>query len=242
MTQRSDDRRRATITGGARPNGIGWASACALAEDGYEVVVTGATEEEVERAPHHPSIDARLLDVTDDDAVTAFFAEFDRLDALVTCAGLADPGREFTPEGFVRTIDVNLNGTMRCCLAARPLLAPRKGAIVTIGSMYSIFGSPHVPGYTASKGGCVQLTKSLATAWGPDIRINAVLPGWIKTSMGQSVRDDPVLSAAILERTPAGRFGEPDELAHVIRFLCSPSASFLTGTAIPVDGGYSCSG
>jgi NAD(P)-dependent dehydrogenase (short-subunit alcohol dehydrogenase family) len=234
--------RKAVITGGARPDGIGWASAVALAEDDYDVVVTGATEAEVASADSHPRISATVLDVRDDEAVRALFARLERLDALVNCAGTADPATEYTAEGFSRTIDVNLVGTHRCCLNARALLAEAKGAIVNVGSMYSIFGSDVTPGYSASKGGVVQLTKSLAVAWGPDIRVNAVAPGWIKTGMARPVWENSEWAEAIVARTPLGRFGEPAELAEPIRFLCSDAARFVTGVLLPIDGGYTSNG
>lgn len=234
--------KRAIVTGGASPDGIGWASALALVEEGFEVIVTGVSKEELQRTPPHSSIKAVVLDVGDDAAVEALFAGLDRLDALVNCAAVADPAREFTPNGFARTLDINLTGTMRCCIAARPLLAASKGAIVNVASMYAIFGSPVTPGYSASKGGVIQLTKSLAVAWAPDIRVNAVAPGWIKTGMARAVWDDPVWAPAITARTPMGRFGEPAELADPIRFLCSSAARFVNGVTIPVDGGYCCSG
>jgi len=234
--------KRALITGGASPEGIGWASAVAFVSDGYEVIVTGVSRAGLERTPAHPSIHPVVLDVRDDDAVEALFAGLDRLDALVNCAGAADPASEFTPTGFARTLDINLNGSMRCSLAAKALLDRSQGAIVNIASMYAIFGSPVTPGYSASKGGVVQLTKSLAVAWAPDIRVNAVAPGWIKTGMARPVWDDPVWAPAISGRTPMKRFGEPAEIADVVRFLCSPAARFVTGVTIPVDGGYSCQG
>jgi len=232
----------AVVTGGARPDGIGWASAAALAEDGYRVIVTGATDEEVSGAPEHPAIVARQLDVRDTDAIAALFGEMRRLDALVTCAGAAGGPSESTPEGFSKIVEINLTGTMNCCLAARTLLDEAKGAIVTVGSMYSIFGSGIVPAYSASKGGVVQLTKSLAVAWGPNIRANCVLPGWIQTFMGRNATKEDAARSAILGRTPLGRLGDPDDLGQVIRFLCSPGSRFVNGAVIPVDGGYSISG
>jgi len=108
--------------------------------------------------------------------------------------------------------------------------------------MYAIFGSAIAPAYSASKGGVVQLTKSLAVAWAPDVRVNAVAPGWIRTGMARPVWEDPAWAGAISSRTPMGRFGEPAELAEPIRFLCSPAARFVTGVTLPVDGGYSCAG
>ena len=235
-------RRHAVVTGAARPDGIGWATATALVSAGYDVIVTGATDAEASAAPSHDRITAVALDVRDDAAVQALFGGLDRLDTLVNCAGTADPAGEFTSAGFAHTIDVNLVGAHRCCLAARGLLAARQGAIVNVGSMYSIFGSGMTPGYAASKGGLVQLTKSLAVAWAPDIRVNAVAPGWIMTGMARPVFENDAWSSALLSRTPMARFGTPDELAGPIAFLCSDAARFVTGTLLPVDGGYSSHG
>ena len=161
---------------------------------------------------------------------------------MINCAGLADPGNEFSASGFASTVDINLTGTMRCCLAARALLTQSNGAVVNVASLYAIFGSAIAPGYSASKGGVVQLTKSLAVAWAPDVRVNAVAPGWIKTGMARPVWEDPVWGPAITARTPMRRFGEPAELADPIRFLCSRAARFITGVTLPVDGGYCCAG
>jgi NAD(P)-dependent dehydrogenase (short-subunit alcohol dehydrogenase family) len=174
--------------------------------------------------------------------VQELVAKFDRLDALVNCAGAASIG-EFELESFMRTVDINLTGTMRVCVAARSLLAKQAGAIVNIASMYAAFGSPIVPGYAASKGGVVQLTKSLAAAWAKEgIRVNAIAPGWIKTGMSRPVWTNEETAAPIVARTPMGRWGEPAECGDVIGFLCSPGARFVTGVTIPVDGGYLVSG
>ena len=234
--------RQAVITGGAHPDGIGWAAALAMADAGYEVVVTGVSDQEVSGAAIHAGISAKVLDVRNDDAVKAFFSEFDRIDALINCAGAADPSSEFTPEGFARILDINLTGTQRCCLAARDLLAEAKGAIVNVGSLYSTFGSAGTPAYSASKGGIVQLTKSLAVAWAPDIRVNAVAPGWIQTGMAKPVFENKQWADMLLTRLPMKRFGEPGDLADPILFLCSNAARYVNGVLLTVDGGSSCSG
>jgi NAD(P)-dependent dehydrogenase (short-subunit alcohol dehydrogenase family) len=234
--------KRALVTGGAHPLGIGFASAKALVKLGYEVIVTGYSADEIALTPQTDGISARVLDVTSDESIAALVRDLPGLDALVNCAGHATP-HEFELDQFARTVEVNLVGTMRMSMAVYPLLKQGGGAIVNIGSMYSIFGSAIAPGYAASKGGVVALTRSFAASWAKDgIRCNAVAPGWIKTNMSRMMWEDPALADPISERTPMGRWGDAQELGDVIGFLCSPEARFVTGVLIPVDGGYSISG
>jgi NAD(P)-dependent dehydrogenase (short-subunit alcohol dehydrogenase family) len=232
--------RRALITGGT--SGIGAAIGQALAAAGANVTVTGVTDQEVaaaQAAPEFEGIEARALNVRDDNAVRQLIGGFERLDCLVNCAGTIRRGAEHEPEVFEQVLDINLTGTMRCCAAARPLLARFHGSIVNIASMLSFFGGGLVPGYSASKGGVAQLTKSLAIAYAADtIRVNAVAPGWISTPLTQSLQEDAARSQAILERTPLKRWGRPEDVAGAVLFLCSPAAAFMTGTIVPVDGGY----
>jgi len=226
------------VSGGT--SGIGAAIGNALAELGAIVTVTGATEAEATEANRGASIErADALDVRDDTAVAAFFAALPTLDVLINCAGIIRRGAEHDPAVFAEVLDVNLTGTMRLCAAARPLLARTHGCIVNTASLLAFVGGALVPGYSASKGGVVQLTKSLAVAYAPDrIRVNAIAPGWIETELTRPLREDPVRNEAIVARTPLGRWGVADDVAGTAVFLCSPAAAFVTGAIIPIDGGY----
>ena len=179
------------------------------------------------------------LDVRSSDDVAAALNAFERLDIVVNCAGVISRVEEHRIEVFERVMDINLNGTMRVCSAARELLKASAGCIVNTASMLSFFGGGLVPAYSASKGAVAQLTKSLALAYAADgIRVNAIAPGWIATPLTQALQDDDGRSQAILERTPMRRWGTPEEVAQVAAFLCTPAASFMTGAIVPVDGGY----
>lgn len=230
--------RRAIITGGAR--GIGAAISRALADSGYSVIACGLTEAECAAFAPQPGITTRVLDVTQDSSVAALFDGLPGLDLLVNCAGtIQRGGKEFEIEAFRLTLEVNLTGTMRCCVAAKDLLVQSGGSIVNTASMLTFHGSPFVPGYSASKGGVGQLTKSLAAAWAPEgVRVNAIAPGWIETDLTRQLSEDPVRSAPILDRTPMKRWGQPEDVAGAVVFLASEAARFITGTILPVDGGY----
>ncbi|WP_029073524.1 SDR family NAD(P)-dependent oxidoreductase [Kaistia adipata] len=229
--------KQALVTGGAR--GIGFGVAEALLAAGYAVTVTGLSEAEAAAVPARDHLAAVVLDVTDQASVDAVLSGFEKLDALVNCAGVLFRGREYDIDVFQKVIDVNLTGTMRMCVGARPLLAKQGGAIVNTASMLSIFGGPLVPAYTASKGGVAQLTKALGVAWAEEgIRVNAVAPGWVATEVTRGIVEDPVRSAGILGRTPMKRWGDPRDIGDVVAFLCSDAARFMTGTVVPVDGGY----
>ncbi|HET9763334.1 MAG TPA: SDR family oxidoreductase [Casimicrobiaceae bacterium] len=228
------------VSGGT--SGIGAAIGEAFCALGARVTVTGATEEEAAaaRARTGGALERALaLDVRDGAAIAAFVATLSRLDVLVNCAGIIRRGEEHDPEVFDAVLDVNLGGTMRLCTATRSLLAATSGCIVNTASMLSFFGAALVPGYSASKGGVAQLTKSLACAYASDgIRVNAIAPGWIATALTRPLQDDPMRTETILSRTPLGRWGRPEDVAGAAVFLCSPAAAFITGAVLPVDGGY----
>jgi NAD(P)-dependent dehydrogenase (short-subunit alcohol dehydrogenase family) len=230
----------ALVCGGT--GGIGAAIADALQACGAGIMVTGATAAEVDAVKAHAGFDGREtlpLDIRDAAAVAALVSRLPRLDVVVNAAGVIRRDAEHDPAVFADVVDINLTGAMRVCAAVRPLLAKSRGCIVNVTSMLAYFGGGRVPGYSASKGGLAQLTKSLAIAYAQDrIRVNAVAPGWIATPLTQALQDDHERSAAILARTPLGRWGKPADVAGTVVFLCSPAAEFVTGAIIPVDGGY----
>lgn len=232
--------RRVLITGGT--SGIGASCARAFAAAGAQVLATGLTEEEVLACAQQPgfeSVECRVLDVRDHEALAALALSLDRLDVLVHCAGMIRREAEHDPDVFDEVIQVNLSAGMRLSTLMRPQLARTSGSIVFIASMLSFFGGPRQPAYAASKGAVRQLTLSLAAAYAPDsIRVNAVAPGWIVTNLSRGAREDAARNAMILARTPMGRWGQPEEVADPILFLCSDAARFITGVVLPVDGGF----
>ncbi|HET7883641.1 MAG TPA: glucose 1-dehydrogenase [Acetobacteraceae bacterium] len=171
-------------------------------------------------------------------------AEFGRLDILVNNAGtsIRKMPQDYTEEEWHLVMDTNLTSAFLCSQAAyAPMKAQGGGKMINTGSMMSLFGAPYATPYASSKGGIVQMTRALATAWAKDnIQVNAVLPGWIDTDLTRRARQEvPGLHERVENRTPAARWGVPHDMAGVAAFLASPASDFVTGAAIPVDGGYS---
>ncbi|AMO25629.1 glucose 1-dehydrogenase [Ramlibacter solisilvae] len=242
----------ALVTGGN--GGIGLGMARGLASAGALVVIAARDPEKSRGAAHAlraagGRADAIEADVTDEGLVQQLFTELERrhgrLDILVNNAGTTVRKRpdELTLHEWRHVMDTNLTSAFLCCQAAHRLLKREGGKVINIGSMMSIFGAPYAAAYGASKGGIVQFTRSLATAWAAEnIQANAVLPGWIDTDLTRGAREQvPGLNERVLARTPAGRWGTPADLAGIAVFLASSASNFVTGAAIPVDGGYSIS-
>lgn len=226
--------RHALITGGS--SGIGAGMARAFADAGATVTALGL---DCSAAEAYPGVTLVEADVTKQDELDAVVAGLDRIDAVVTCAGLIRRGDEHDPAVFAQVIDVNLTGTMRTLAAAKPKLVESGGAAVAIASILTFAAGPLVPAYSASKGGVKQLVQALAGAWAPEgVRINAIAPGWINTPLTDALRSDPERTAQIMARTPMKRWGEPEDLAPPALFLCSDAARFITGALLAVDGGY----
>jgi 2-deoxy-D-gluconate 3-dehydrogenase len=243
----------AIVTGGN--GGLGLGMALGLAEAGADIVVAARNQEKTQQAVK--TIEALgvkalgvYLDVLKPEIIEACMQQtvdtFGAIDILVANSGtvVRKPPEELSVEEWDLVIDTNLKGTFLCCRTAFPHLVARGGGkIITNGSMFSIFGSTVRSAYPASKGGIVQLTKSLAVAWAKyNIQVNCIVPGWLITELTQPVYDHPEWSPAILKRTPAGRWGVPDDMRGIAVFLASRASDFVTGTAIPVDGGFSVMG
>jgi 2-deoxy-D-gluconate 3-dehydrogenase len=246
--------RVAVVTGGN--GGIGLGMAKGLGAAGARVAIAARNAEKSRAAVETL---ARLgaeaiavqVDVADEAsveaAITSVVDRLGRLDVLVNNAGIniRKQPQDYTLAEWRSVIDTNLTSAFLCSRAVYPLMkAAGGGKIINIGSMMSIFGTAFVAAYSASKGGIVQLTKSLAAAWARDnIQVNAVLPGWIDTELTQNARRQiPGLNDSVLRRTPAGRWGEMDDMAGIAVFLAAPASDFVTGTAIPVDGGFAIQG
>jgi 2-deoxy-D-gluconate 3-dehydrogenase len=238
----------ALVTGGN--GGIGLGMARGLADAGATIAIAGRDKSKNAQAVKALggktiALEADLRDEKSCRAMVGEAAErLGRLDILVNNAGtnVRKAPQDYSMDEWQLVLDTNLTSAFVASQAAYPHLQRAGGGkIVNIGSMMSIFGASFVAPYGASKGGIVQLTRALACAWAKDnIQVNAVLPGWIDTALTRKARQDIAgLHERVLARTPAGRWGEPEDLSGIAVFLCSAASDFITGTAIPVDGGYS---
>jgi 2-deoxy-D-gluconate 3-dehydrogenase len=241
--------RVAIVTGGN--GGIGLGMARGLAAAGARVVVAGRNPAKSAAAAKEIGGIALEADVREERACRALVektvAALGRLDILVNNAGIniRRQPEEYSAAEWREVLETNLTGAFLLSQAAYPEMKKAGGGkIVNIGSMMSIFGASFTAPYAASKGGIVQMTRAMACAWAKDnIQVNAVLPGWIDTDLTRRAREQvPGLHERVLARTPAGRWGEPADFAGIAVFLASRASDFLTGTAIPVDGGYSVQG
>jgi 2-dehydro-3-deoxy-D-gluconate 5-dehydrogenase len=243
--------RAAVVTGGN--GGIGLGMAKGLAAAGASVVVAARNAEKAGAALAALGGNNAFIsfDVSDEASCRAMIGEaaerFGRLDILVNNAGtsIRKPPESYTAAEWHAVLDTNLTGAFLCSQAAHSVMKRNGGGkIINIGSMFALFGSGYAAPYAASKGALVQLTKSLAVAWARDnIQVNAVLPGWIDTELTRDARQQVAgLHERVLARTPAGRWGVPEDLAGIAVFLASAASDFITGAAIPVDGGFSAMG
>jgi 2-deoxy-D-gluconate 3-dehydrogenase len=241
----------AIVTGGN--GGIGFGMAQGLATAGARIVIAArnaaksAAAVELLKSSGAEAL-AVEVDVTNEDSVARLFeqtrARCGHVDILINNAGIniRKPVQSMAFEEWQQVVATNLDSAFLCCRAAHPhMKSAGGGKIINIGSMLSIFGAGFAPAYGASKGGIVQLTKSLAAGWAADnIQVNVVLPGWVNTDLTKKARVEVEgLHDRVLARTPAGRWGEAADFAGIAVFLASAASNFITGVAIPVDGGYS---
>ena len=242
------DGRCAVVTGGAQ--GFGRAITERFVASGAKVAIWDFDQPLAEKTARAigENVIAIKTDVADPAAVDAArdqtLRAFGKIDILVNNAGMSirKPPHELELDEWSKVIDTNLTSAFLCSKAAYPALkASGHGKIINIGSMMSIFGASFAAAYAASKGGIVQYTRACANAWAPDnIQVNAILPGWIDTDLTKGARQQVAgLHERVLARTPAARWGAIDDFAGIAVFLASPASDFVTGTAIPVDGGYS---
>lgn len=246
--------RVAMVTGGN--GGIGEGIARALASVGCSIAIaarkTSKTEEAVGRIQKEFQVPVKgfQIDVRQEkdiiSTVKKILDEFGRIDILVNNAGtnIRKFPQDVSVEDWDEVLNTNLRGALLCAKAVYPVMKKQGGGkIINIGSMTSLFGGAKLPQYGSSKGGIVQLARSMATAWAPDnIQVNSILPGWINTELTARARVElEGLNERVLARTPAGRWGEPGDLAGAAIFLASAASDFVTGVALPVDGGFSIS-
>lgn len=241
----------AIVTGGN--GGIGLGMAQGLAQAGARIAVVGRNAEKSARAAEQLADEAKVetlvvtADLAQADQVERVAAEvldrFGRIDILFNNAGIniRKPPHELSLEDWHTVLDVNLTSAFLLSKAVYPAMKRAGGGkIINIGSMTSIFGSSFAPAYATSKGGIVQLTKSMALAWAPDhIQVNAILPGWFDTELTEKARQEiPGLHERVLARIAHGRWAKPADMAGTAVWLASPASDYVTGIVVPVDGGY----
>jgi len=240
LEQFSLNGKTALVTGGN--GGLGLMIALGLREAGARVIGAGRNPEKNRTAA--AQLDGCVgLDVTNAADVDSLFESLGPVEILVNAAGFAVVGQSASvrPDAFRSVLDVHITGSFLCARAAARRM-PEGGKIINIGSMYSQFGSPVAGSYAAAKAGLLGLTRSLAVELAPrNIQVNAILPGWFETDSTRPLFATP-LGQRILDLTPAGRYGQGREAAAAAVFLASDAASFITGAALPVDGGYSVTG
>jgi len=242
----------AIVTGGN--GGIGKGIARGFAAAGADLVIAARNQAKTDEAAREISNEFGVqvlgvqVHVRQDEQVHAMVKQvlekFRRIDILVNNAGIniRNMPQDYLLAEWDEILEVNLRGAFLCSKAVYPAMRDGGGGkIINIGSMTSIFGGAKLAPYGTSKGGIVQLMRSLAVAWAPDnIQVNAILPGWISTDLTKQARKElPGLNERVLARTPVGRWGEPDDLAGAAVFLASRGSDFITGVALPVDGGFS---
>jgi 2-deoxy-D-gluconate 3-dehydrogenase len=241
----------AVVTGGN--GGIGLGMARGIASLGAAIVIAGRNADKAAAALaalRDAGAEAVFIaaDVTRKAECGALIAgtveRYGRVDILVNNAGTSvrKLPQDLAEDEWHHVLDTNLSSAFFCSQAAYPeMVRAGGGKMINIGSMMSLFGAPYATAYAASKGGIVQMTRAMATAWAKDnIQVNAVLPGWIDTDLTRGARQQVEgLHASVEKRTPHGRWGTPDDMAGIAAFLASPASDFVTGTAIPVDGGFS---
>jgi NAD(P)-dependent dehydrogenase (short-subunit alcohol dehydrogenase family) len=241
--------RTAVVTGASR--GIGRAIALAFAEAGASVALSARGEEELERAAEGVrGSGARAIaipaDVTDEAQVRTLVDRtveaFGTIDILVNNAGAAPfiaPFAETRPEGFDKYFRANFTSAVLCTRAVAPILLQRRdGCVLNIASVAGFIATPGESYYGSAKAALIHFTRTIAHEWSTsNVRVNAIAPGWIDTPMNQALRASPELNRGVLTSIPLGRWGEPEDVAAAALYLCSPAASFVTGTVLVVDGG-----
>ena len=229
------------IIGGA--GGIGHKAAILFSQLGASVTVTCKSRSklgEFQKFNKDQNIKIELLDLTNDISIENLEKKITALDILINCASLIKGGVEFRIENFSDVVNVNLMGTLRISHTMLPKLAITRGNIINITSMNTRLANSRVPGYASTKAGIDTLTKSMASCWAShNVRVNCIAPGWIEGNTNKILKKDIFDDENLFNRIPLNRFGKPEEVANVIIFLSSDYASYITGTTILVDGGFS---